>query len=144
MQLGMIGLGRMGGNMARRLQGGHQVVAYDRSPQPVQELEKLGATTAYSLKELVEKLTPPRSVWIMVPAGKPTAEMVTALAALLTAGDTIYRGRQFSLPRGCYSGGGTQAEEHSLPGCRDERGDLGPEGRLLPDGRWRAGSVRAA
>jgi 6-phosphogluconate dehydrogenase len=93
MQLGMIGLGRMGGNMARRLlQGGHQVVAHNRSPQPVQELEKLGATAAYSLKELVEKLTPPRSVWVMVPAGKPTAEMVTALAALLTAGDTIIEG----------------------------------------------------
>ena len=93
MQLGMIGLGRMGGNMVRRLlQGGHQVVAYNRSPQPVQELEKLGATAAYSLKELVEKLTPPRSVWVMVPAGKPTAEMVTALAALLMAGDTIIEG----------------------------------------------------
>jgi 6-phosphogluconate dehydrogenase len=93
MQLGMIGLGRMGGNMARRLlQGGHQVVAHNRSPQPVQELEKLGATAAYSLKELVEKLTPPRSVWVMVPAGKPTAEMVTALAALFTAGDTIIEG----------------------------------------------------
>ncbi len=93
MQLGMIGLGRMGGNMVRRLlQGGHQVVAYNRSPQPVQELEKLGATAAYSLKELVEKLTLPRSVWVMVPAGKPTAEMVTALAALLTAGDTIIEG----------------------------------------------------
>ena len=93
MQLGMIGLGRMGGNMVQRLlQGGHQVVAYNRSPQPVQELEKLGATAAYSLKELVEKLTPPRSVWVMVPAGKPTAEMVTALAALLTAGDTIIEG----------------------------------------------------
>lgn len=93
MQLGMIGLGRMGGNMVRRLlQGGHQVVAHNRSPQPVQELEKLGATAAYSLKELVEKLTPPRSVWVMVPAGKPTAEMVTALAALLTAGDTIIEG----------------------------------------------------
>jgi 6-phosphogluconate dehydrogenase len=93
MQLGMIGLGRMGGNMVRRLlQGGHQVVAYDRSPQPVQELEKLGATATYSLKELVEKLTPPRSVWVMVPAGKPTAEMVTALAALLMAGDTIIEG----------------------------------------------------
>jgi 6-phosphogluconate dehydrogenase len=93
MQLGMIGLGRMGGNMVRRLlQGGHQVVAYDRSPQPVQELEKLGATATYSLKELVEKLTPPRSAWVMVPAGKPTAEMVTALAALLMAGDTIIEG----------------------------------------------------
>lgn len=93
MQLGMIGLGRMGGNMARRLlQGGHQVVAHNRSPQPVQELEKLGATAAYSLKELVEKLTPPRSVWVMVPAGKPTVDMVTALAALLMAGDTIIEG----------------------------------------------------
>jgi 6-phosphogluconate dehydrogenase len=93
MQLGFIGLGRMGGNMVRRLlQGGHQIVAYNRSPEPTKEVEKLGAGAAYSLKELVEKLTPPRSVWVMVPSGKPTADMVTALAALLMAGDTIIEG----------------------------------------------------
>jgi len=93
MQLGFIGLGRMGGNMVRRLlQGGHQIVAYNRSPEPTKEVEKLGATAAYSLQELVGKLPPPRSVWVMVPSGKPTADMVTALADLLAAGDTVIEG----------------------------------------------------
>lgn len=93
MQLGFIGLGRMGGNMVRRLlQGGHQVVAYNRSPEPTKEVEKLGAIAAYSLQELVGKLTPPRSVWVMVPAGRATEEMVMALASLLAAGDTIIEG----------------------------------------------------
>jgi len=93
MQLGFIGLGRMGGNMVRRLLlGGHQIVAYNRSPEPTKEVEKLGATAAYSTKELVEKLTLPRSVWVMVPAGKTTDEAVTTLAALLAPGDTIIEG----------------------------------------------------
>ena len=93
MQIGFIGLGRMGGNMVRRLlQGGHQIVAYNRSPGPTKEIEKLGAAAAYSLQEVVAALSPPRSVWVMVPAGKPTEEMVMALAALLTPGDTIIEG----------------------------------------------------
>jgi 6-phosphogluconate dehydrogenase len=93
MQLGFIGLGRMGGNMVRRLLlGGHQIVAYNRSPEPTKEVEKLGATAAYSTKELVEKLTLPRSVWVMVPAGKTTDEAVTTVAALLAPGDTIIEG----------------------------------------------------
>ncbi len=93
MQLGFIGLGRMGGNMVRRLlQGGHQIVAYNRSPEPTKEVEKLGATAAYSLQELIGKLPAPRSVWVMMPSGKPTADMVTALAGLLAAGDTVIEG----------------------------------------------------
>lgn len=93
MQIGFIGLGRMGGNMVRRLlQGGHQIVAYNRSPGPTKEVEKLGATAAYSLPEVVAALSPPRSVWVMVPAGKVTKEMVMALADLLAPGDTIIEG----------------------------------------------------
>lgn len=93
MQIGFIGLGRMGGNMVRRLlQGDHQVVAYDRTPQTTREVEKLGATGAASLKELVQKLTFPRSVWVMVPAGRPTEETITELASLLSSGDTIIDG----------------------------------------------------
>ncbi|MGH7965739.1 MAG: phosphogluconate dehydrogenase (NAD(+)-dependent, decarboxylating) [Candidatus Binatia bacterium] len=93
MQLGMIGLGRMGGNMVRRLlQGGHQVVAYNRSPEPTKELEKEGAIAAYSLEEVVKKLTPPRSVWVMVPSGKATADTVATLGGLLAAGDTVIEG----------------------------------------------------
>ena len=93
MKMGFIGLGRMGGNMVRRLlQGGHQIVVYNRSPGPTQEVEKLGATAAYSLEELVGKLMPPRSVWVMVPAGRPTDETIIAVASLLAAGDTIIDG----------------------------------------------------
>jgi 6-phosphogluconate dehydrogenase len=93
MQLGMIGLGRMGGNMVRRLlQGGHQVVVYNRSPGPTQELEKVGASASYSVEELVSKLTPPRSVWVMVPAGQATDDMVKQVSTLLAAGDTIIDG----------------------------------------------------
>jgi 6-phosphogluconate dehydrogenase len=93
MQLGFIGLGRMGGNMVKRLlQGGHQIVAYNRSPGPTREVEALGATAAYSLEELVKKLPAPRSVWVMVPSGKATAENISTLANLLSAGDTIIEG----------------------------------------------------
>ena len=93
MQLGFIGLGRMGGNMVKRLlQGGHQVVAYNRSPEPTREVEQLGATATYSLEELVKKLPAPRTVWVMVPSGKPTAENITTLSNLLSAGDTIIEG----------------------------------------------------
>jgi len=93
MQLGFIGLGRMGGNMVRRLlQGGHQIVAYDRSPEATKEAERLGAVATSSMEEMVANLTPPRSVWVMVPSGKPTAEMITQLAALLAPGDTVIDG----------------------------------------------------
>ena len=93
MQLGFIGLGRMGGNMVRRLlQGGHQIVAYNRSPEPTREVEQLGATAAYTLEELVKKLPIPRTVWVMVPSGKATAENITTLSNLLSAGDTIIEG----------------------------------------------------
>ena len=92
MQIGMIGLGRMGANMVRRLlAGGHQCVVFDRNPAAAQELVALGAVAASSLAGLVEKLTLPRTVWIMLPAAA-VDETVTALAALLTAGDCIVDG----------------------------------------------------
>src|SRR5580658_4216684 len=93
MKLGMIGLGRMGANMARRLmRGGHQIVGYDRSPANVAELAGHGATGATSLEDLVAKLEAPRAIWIMVPAGGPTEETVVALGNLLSSGDTIIDG----------------------------------------------------
>jgi 6-phosphogluconate dehydrogenase len=93
MQLGLIGLGRMGGNMARRLMaGGHQVVAWDRSTDAIAGVVKGGASGAASLDELVAKLQPPRAVWIMVPAGDPTEQTVAALAERLQPGDTIVDG----------------------------------------------------
>jgi 6-phosphogluconate dehydrogenase len=89
----MIGLGRMGANMARRLtQGGHQCVVYDRNAETVDALATEGPTGAHSLAEVVEKLNAPRAVWIMLPSGAPTEETVVALSKLLTAGDAIIDG----------------------------------------------------
>ena len=94
MQIGFIGLGRMGGNMVARIQrdSDHQVVAYDRQAENIENAEGAGATGAGSLQELVSSLDPPRTVWIMVPAGAPTQETVDALAELLEPGDTIVDG----------------------------------------------------
>ena len=93
MQLGFVGLGRMGLNMVTRLtRGGHQVVAYDRSVEAVARAGTAGARGADSLDALVAALTLPRSVWVMVPAGDPTESTVSALAGLLTPGDVIIDG----------------------------------------------------
>jgi 6-phosphogluconate dehydrogenase len=92
-QLGLIGLGRMGGNMARRLAaGGHPVVAWDRSADAVQALQQEGVIGATSLDDLAARLTPPRAVWIMVPAGAPTEQTVAALAERLQRDDVIIDG----------------------------------------------------
>ena len=91
MQLGLIGLGRMGGNIARRLMHeGHEIVAFDHNPKAAEALK--GAIAANSLKGLVEKLKAPRAVWVMVPAGAPTESTVQALGELLAEGDTILDG----------------------------------------------------
>ncbi len=93
MQIAMIGLGRMGMNMARRLMGGgHTIVAYNRSTKNTKEIEGEGAEGAYSLQEVVEKLKPPRAVWIMIPAGKPVDDTITTLKGLLSKGDIIIDG----------------------------------------------------
>ena len=89
----MIGLGRMGGDMARRLtKGGHQCVVFDRNRENVYVLAKEGPAPACSLEELVEKLTAPRAVWVMLPSGAPTEETVAALSKLLESGDAIIDG----------------------------------------------------
>ena len=93
MQIGMIGLGRMGANMARRLmKGGHQCVVYDRSPESVKQLVGEGALGAGSLAELVKSLAPPRAAWIMVPSGAPTEETVAALGDRMSSGDVVIDG----------------------------------------------------
>jgi 6-phosphogluconate dehydrogenase len=93
MQLGMVGLGRMGANMTTRLeQGGHEVVVYDRSTDAVREAVAGGATGASSLADLVSKLKSPKTVWVMVPSGKPTDETIDELAGLLGPGDVIIDG----------------------------------------------------
>ena len=93
MQLGVIGLGRMGGNIARRLmQAGHPCVVFDRDPKAVASLVKDGAIGAADLKEVLKALTPPRTVWVMLPAGRPTDETIAALGEVLSPGDTIIDG----------------------------------------------------
>ena len=93
MQIGMAGLGRMGGAMARRLiRNGHDVVAYNRSPQPVADIVAEGARGTDSLDALVHVLTPPRAVWTMVPSGDATEAMVNSLLDLLSPGDTLIEG----------------------------------------------------
>src|SRR2546429_2494696 len=93
MQIGMIGLGRMGANLARRLmKGGHECVVYDRNAETVDALAKDSAVGARSLEDVVKKLNAPRAVWIMLPSGAPTEETVVALSKLLTAGDAIIDG----------------------------------------------------
>ncbi len=93
MELGIIGLGRMGANMAERLiSGGHRVVGYDRSPEPIQRVVEKGAVGADSLEALVEAMGGPRAVWLMVPAGPPVDETIEALLPLLSVDDVILDG----------------------------------------------------
>lgn len=93
MQLGLIGLGRMGGNMnVRLLRGGHDMVVYNRTPEPVEAAAAAGATPALSVADLVSKLSAPRAVWIMIPAGEPTEQSIRELLEFLQPGDTIIDG----------------------------------------------------
>ena len=93
MQLGMVGLGRMGANIVRRLmRAGHAGVVYDRIPAPGAALAAEGALAAESLADLVAKLEPPRAVWVMLPAGAPTESTIEALAGLMAPGDAILDG----------------------------------------------------
>ena len=95
MQLGLIGLGKMGANMARRLsRGGHRVVAYDRTPEPANVLaeQESCVSPAHSLEELAAQLAPPRVAWMMVPAGKPTESVLAGLMNILTQDDIVIDG----------------------------------------------------
>src|SRR5260370_2681516 len=93
MQLGMVGLGRMGANMKRRLmRGGHVLIFSDLSADTVKQLAGEGAGGSSSLEDLVGKLKPPRAAWVMVPAGGPTEQTVQTLAQHMQAGDVIIDG----------------------------------------------------
>ncbi len=93
MEIGIAGLGRMGANIARRLMaGGHRVVVANRSPGPVEELAGEGAVPAHSWAELVGKLSSPRTIWVMVPAGDPTEMLLEDFAAMLSPGDLLVDG----------------------------------------------------
>ncbi len=93
MEIGMVGLGRMGANMVRRLMGGgHRCVVFDRDPEAVRRLAGEGAEGAASLPDLARRLAPPRSAWVMVPAGDPTEGAVRELADAMGPGDAIVDG----------------------------------------------------
>lgn len=93
MELGMIGLGKMGFNMAERLrQAGHKVVGFDFNPDAVANLTKAGSVGVSSLEEMVANLSAPRAIWIMVPAGDPVDQTIAKLEPLFAAGDTFIDG----------------------------------------------------
>jgi len=93
MQIAMIGLGRMGMNMAKRLLlGGHEVIAYNRTSKKTDQIAAEGAVAAYSLKEVVENMTKPRAVWIMLPAGAVVDDALNQLKDLLSPGDIVIDG----------------------------------------------------
>ena len=93
MRIGFVGLGRMGANMVRRLlRHGHQVVAYNRTPDKTREIAQEGAEAAFSLAELADKLAPPRAVWLMVPAGEATETQINELLPHLAPGDILVDG----------------------------------------------------
>jgi len=114
MELGMVGLGRMGANMTTRLtHGGHRVIVYDRDTKAVATSAAGGATGATSLEDLVVRLAPPRAVWVMVPAGDPTESTVQGLGRLLTRGDAIIDGGNSN-----YKDGMRRAKELSARGVQ--------------------------
>ena len=93
MELGFIGLGRMGGNMVQRLRkGNHQVIVHDRNPDAIRQMEPHGAVGAASLDEMVKQLARPRAIWIMVPSGAPTEDTIRALIPLLSDDDILIDG----------------------------------------------------
>ena len=93
MDIAMLGLGKMGANMATRLlRGGHRVVAYDINESTIQAAEQAGAEGARTLSEVAEKLKPPRSIWVMVPSGQITENTIRALSDELSPGDTVIDG----------------------------------------------------
>ena len=93
MEIAIIGLGRMGGNMALRLlRGGHTVIVHDRNPAAAEALKAEGALPATTLEEAVSLLAPPRHIWLMVPSGDPVTQTIEALAPLLVKGDAIIDG----------------------------------------------------
>src|ERR1700733_8354948 len=93
MQIGVIGLGRMGGNISRRLmRAGHQCVVFDQQSDPVKALAEDGAKPAADLADMVKQLAKPRAVWVMLPAGEITEQTILKLSEIMEAGDIIIDG----------------------------------------------------
>jgi|ERR1700738_1448176 6-phosphogluconate dehydrogenase len=142
MQLAMIGLGRMGANMVRRLiKGGHQCVVFDMSPEAVADLARERAVGASSPADLVRKLEKPRALWLMVPAGV-VDKSIADLSPHLESGDILIDGGNSyyvdDIRRARSRGAG-----NPVRGCRNEWRRLGPGARLLHDDRWTGGGGAA-
>ena len=136
MQLGMVGLGRMGANMVRRLlRGGHQCVVFDMSPKAVNELVQEKATGSSSLQDFVAKLEKPRAIWLMVPAAA-VDETIADLLPHLEAGDILIDGGNSYYVDDIRRAKELAREAHPLRGCGNERRRVGPGARLLHDD-WR-------
>src|SRR6201990_567948 len=142
MQIGFVGLGRMGGNMVHRIlrdSKDHEVIAFDPSADARSTAEGVGAGTAASLDELVQKLSAPRMIWLMVPAGDITENSVQTLKGLLSPGDTIIDG-----------GNSNWHDDKRRAGELDEVGihyiDVGTSGGIwgLPGGYWMSGGGHQA
>ncbi len=145
MRIGFVGLGRMGANMVRRLlKDGHEVVAYNRTAEKTKEIEGEGAIGSYSIEELVGKLEKPRAVWIMVPAGDATEAQIAGADGAPRAGRHDHRRRQHELPRRPAPTRSARGAGRPVRRRGHVRRDLGPPGRLLPDGRRRRGRGEAA
>ncbi len=139
MQIGIIGLGRMGGNISRRLMAhAHNCVVYDARAEAVAELQKAGAAGASDLRQLVDKLQPPRAVWIMLPAGEITENMIVEVSALLQSGDIVIDGGNSNYRDDIRRAEFTSGKGYSLPRCGDKRWSLGARTGLLHDDRGRA------
>ena len=135
MELGMVGLGRMGGNMALRIsKGGHNVVGYDPNQQVIQDYVKQGISGASSLEDLVSQLSAPRAVWSMVPSGDVTEATVNRLSELLSPGDMVIDGGNSYYQRQYAPRRRSRRKGYLLHGLRDQRRDLGCNGGLQPDG----------
>ena len=138
MQLGMIGLGRMGANMTTRLLlDKHELVVFDFNPAAVEHSVEEGAVGATSVADLVSKLKPPRAVWIMVPSGNPTDQTINELLNHLSAGDTIVDGGNSNFRGFAEARGAREGEGRRLHRCGDVGRRVGPQERILPDGRRR-------
>ena len=144
MEIGFVGLGKMGMNMVERLRrDNHQVVAFDLDDAKRKEVSTFGADGVNSLKDLVARLAPPRGVWVMVPAGEPTESTVNQLAELLEPGDTIIDGGNTNFHDDVRRAA-VLPERSCTSRCRHQRRHLGAQARLLPDGRRRQGRLSDA
>ena len=145
MQLGMIGLGRMGGNIVRRLmRNGHTSVVYDKDSKAVAALAAEGATAAGSLEDFVAKLEKPRTAWVMLPAGKITEATIEELAKLMQPGDVIIDGGNTFWQDDVRRGKALRERGLNYMDVGTSRRRLGHRARLLHDDRRRQGSGRPA